>query len=585
MTPFESSLYIALVAPALALIVALFFKTRVVARWNPMLLALSGIGGAVAGAYGAVAAEPFTIVVPLFYEMTVALDRFSSIFFLGISLVFAATGMFAIAYNEKNQKTTGTLRSVGATAALCVIGTQWVLLSGNIIGFVAAWEIIMLAVFSLILRQQNETKPTLAIRFFSGALISTLAITTGFFILSTGALFSDFGTLAYLSGQIEPQILVAAYSLIFIGFIATIGAFPFLRWFREVVSAVPSHMSALIRASLSGVAFYGFIRCILFIFPPLSLWFALPVFVIGTLSMVIGAFKSHSGGNVKNIVSAMSLQNFGVVLLMVGGAMSLQFLGQYDAMNVMLFAAFIQLTVNTIATSGLFLVDGALPSSSFTNLGGLAKQMPKLTVATAILLAAAVGLPPFATFTSAWMLTTTFGTVFSSLETPFAVTAIVLLVLFVLSMLVGISAGLRLFIGVFLGTSRSGSDMAVSEPSDAALTPIVLLALFALLSGFALPQLLLMIGADPLTEAAGTFMGGVVTAAGTLRMSIIGLVILAIIIVKWYFRSKWTHRVPSFEAIEVCRVKIVEKITPTDKFRIVAKCKTFYVAAVQKFHR
>lgn len=173
----------------------------------------------------------------------------------------------------------------------------------------------------------------------------------------------------------------------------------------------------------------------------------------------------------------MSLQNFGVVFLMLGGAMALQALVEYDAMNVMLFAAFIQMTVNTIATSGLFLVEGSLPSGSINNLGGLAKRMPKLTIATAILLAAAAGLPPFATFTSAWMFTTTLGTVFHALETPSAVTAIVLLVLFVLSMIIAISAALRFFMAVFLGVSRSGSDEAASEPSDAALTPIVILAL------------------------------------------------------------------------------------------------------------
>ncbi len=585
MTPFESSLYVALVAPAVALVVALFFKKGITARWNPILLAVSGIGGAVAGAYGAVVETPFTMVVPMFYGMTIALDRFSAIFFLGISVVVAAMGLFAMAYSAKHQEEASKLRNMGIATALCVIGTQWVMLAGNIVGFIAAWEVMMLAVFFLILNHDADQKASVASSFFSGALLCSVAITAGFFILSSGALFSDFGTLAYLAGQIDPQTLAIGYGLLFFGFAATVAIAPFHRWFASTVSAVPSHIGALIRASLSGVAFYGFIRCILFILPPLSLWYTLPVFIVGVLSMLIGAFKSHGEVDIKRIISAMSLQNFGVVFLMIGGAMALQALAEYDAMNVMLFAAFIQMTVNTIATSGLFLVEGSLPSGSIMNLGGLAKRMPKLTVATAILLAAAVGLPPFATFTSAWMFTTTLGTVFHALETPFAVTAIVLLVLFVLSMIIAISAALRFFMAVFLGTSRSVSDETVSEPSDAALTPIVLLALLALLSGFALPQLLVMMGADPLTQDAGTFMGGVVTAAGTLRMSIIGLVILAIIGVKWHFRSKWIHRIPSFEAIEACRVRCITKCKIGDRFKIGNKCKAFCARTVQKFHR
>lgn len=92
-------------------------------------------------------------------------------------------------------------------------------------------------------------------------------------------------------------------------------------------------------------------------------------------------------------------------------------------------------------------------------------------------------------------------------------------------------------------------------------------------------------GADPLTSDAGTFMGGVVTAAGTLRMSIIGLVILAIIVVKWYFRSKWIHRVPSFEGIEAYRIRCVAKCKVGDRFKIGSKCKALCTRALQKFHR
>jgi len=585
MTPFESSLYVALVSPVVAIIIALFFKKEIAARWNPILLALSGIGGTVAGAYGAVAETPFTMVLPMFYGMTIALDRFSAIFFLGISIVFAAAGMFAVAYTAKHHEDTRKLRCMGITTAILIIGTQWVMLAGNIIGFVAAWEVMMLAVFLLAINHQTEPKSSVALNFFTGALVCSTAITAGFFILSSGALFSDFGTLAYLAGQIDPKNLAIGYGLLLFGFAATVAVVPFHRWLGDVISAVPSHIGALIRASLSGVAFYGFIRCVLFILPPLSLWYTLPIFIVGVLSMMVGAFKSHGQVNIKRIISAMSLQSFGVTFLMIGGAMALQNLTQYDAMNVMLFAAFIQMTVNAIATSGLFLVGCVLPSSSITTLGGLAKKMPKLTVATAILLAAAIGLPPFASFTSAWMFATTLGTVFHALETPYAVTAIALLVLFILSMVIAVSAALRFFMAVFLGTSRSGSDETVSEPSDAALTPIVLLALLALLSGFALPQLLVMMGADPLTQDAGTFMGGVVTAAGTLRMSIIGLVILAIIGVKWYFRSKWIHRVPSFEAIEACRVRCITKCKIGDRFKIGSKCKAFCARAVQKFHR
>ena len=67
------------------------------------------------------------------------------------------------------------------------------------------------------------------------------------------------------------------------------------------------------------------------------------------------------------------------------------------------------------------------------------------------------------------------------------------------------------------------------------------------------------IGADPLTDAAGTFNGGIMTAAGTLRMGIVGTVIAAIVLIAWYFRASWMNRIPAFEAIEACQTKIMKR--------------------------
>ncbi len=569
MTPFENSLYVALVAPAVALVIALFFKNPLAFRWSSLLLGLAGVAGVAASAYGAVQDAPFTLVTPVFYSMTIALDRFGSIFFLGISIVIASAGMFAVSYGKKHESDQVLLRSLSIATATLVIGTQWVVLAGNIVGFIAAWEIMMLAIVAFTFAQAQSSDRRLSLRAFFVAHLSTTAITAGFFTLTAGALFSDFGTLAYLAGQSEPIPLAVGYGLILFGFALSIGLVPFHRWFLDVASNIPSHVSAMLRATVSGVAFYAFIRCILFILPPLSLWFVLPVLVLGVFSMVAGAMFVIRENNLKRFIAQLSVQNFGLVALMIGGAMAFQALALYDAMNVLLFAAFIQLTVNAVATSGLFLVRNLLSADNETleHLGGRAKHMPKLTLATGILLAGAVGAPPFATMTSAWMLATTLGTIASSIARPFGIVAIVLLVLFVLSRLLTVVAAFRWFVGVFLGVSRSSHSEPIQEPTDAALIPIVFSALVVLVSGFAVPQLLLAIGANPLTDAAGTFQGGVVTAAGTLRMGVVGGAVAGILLVLWYFRASWVDRIPSFEAIESFRHRVTRKIVVGDRYR------------------
>lgn len=576
MTPFENTLYVAMVAPVLALVVSLFrstpaFQWIVPQMFRPMsrfgtsslLLALSGISGVIAGAYGALSEAPFTMSIPMFYGMTIALDRFSAIFFLGISIVIAAAGLYALAYGAKHQGNIAHLKNLGIFSALFVIGAQWVLISGNIIGFIAAWAVMSLSVYFFILIQ---VQPAIAHRFLAISQFAVGSLTAGFFLLSAGALFSDFGTLAYLAGQIDSTQLVVGYGLLLFGFASTIGLFPFHRWYRDVLAVVPAHIAALLRGVLSGVALYGFVRCILFILPPLSIWFALPVALLGVLTIICGAVCSMNEKNIQRIFANIGLYNLGLAALMVSGAMAFQTVAVYDAMNVMLFAAFVQIVVSAIAGSGLFLV-GDVVGSNIDRSGGFAIAMPKLSLAAFILLLCAIGLPPFATFTSAWMFAGTLGTAFQGLSLPLAVICIVILVTFILCALLSIVAIGRVIIGVFLGSSRLESDAVVTEATDAQLTPIALLALVALVSGFALPQLFIAIGADPLTDAAGTFNGGIVTAAGTLRTGTVGVVTIAIVLIAWYFRSSWRDRVPTFEAIEACREKILHRVTIGNRLR------------------
>lgn len=552
MTPLENSLYVASVAPVLALVVSVFLRPAVSARWNTILLALSGIGGVVAGAYGAVAETPFTIGVPMFYGMTVALDRFSAIFFLGISLVIAAAGLYALSQAEKHLES-GHARIFGILGALFVIGVQWTLLAGNIIGFVTAWATMMFAAF-LFQRVGYDPAEKAGLSFVAIAQGSTLAIASGLFILSSGALFSDFGTLAYLSGELDLTLLIVGYGLLFFGFAAGMGIFPFHRAYISASVTVPAHVAVLFRGGLSGVALYGFIRCILFILPPLSIWFSLPIAVLGAFTMLCGAMGALNAKQIHRIVAQLSIASFGFTAVMIAGAMAFQSLAVYDAMNVMLFAAFIQLTVNTIATSGLFLAADVI-GSNIDSSGGLAKTLPKFAVTTLILLFGAIGFPPSAVFTSIWMTGSTFQAMFANAP----VVAVVLLIVGIVSLLFMIAAVLRVVIGVFFGESRNAEGVRV-EPTDRQLVPIVLLALLTLVSGFALPQLLVFIGADPLTDAAGTFRGGIVTAFGTLRMGSIGLLILGVACIKWYFRESILERLPSFETLEAWRTNYAHRL-------------------------
>ncbi len=549
MTTLETSLYVACVAPVLAIVVSALFKEPFAHRWSMLLLALTGIAGAATGAYGAIAEEPLTQTISMFYGMTVAIDRFSAIFFIGMSLAIAVAGMYG-AYRGSDAHHRGST----IAAAVFIIGAQWVLLSGNIIGFLAAWAVMMLAVFFM----------SSTLRVFAIAQTSVISLAAGFFLLSSGALFSDFGTLAYLTAQATPLFLAIGYGLLLCGFVAALGAFPFIRWSHRMFAQLPPHLSALVRAVLSAAAFYGFIRCVLFILPPLSIYFAIPIIAIGVLTMLIGAYRSMNVMNVSSYASHVSMQSIGLTMLMMGGAMTFQALMQYDAMNVILFATFIQLTMSILATSGLFLA---------ADIGAHTK---KSAIATLILLCCAIGLPPFATFTSLWMLASGFSSALA-LSTPIT---IVIIVTLAITIILSLISAFRFCIFALLPSfSSTTTDAATPRCSDEQFAPIAILAFFCVISGFALPQLLLAVGADPLTDAAGTFNGGIVTSLGTLRMGIIGVAVAGVVAILWYFRAAWIDQLPSFASIEAQRTRVIDRCNCGNR------CRKLFDRIREKFHR
>lgn len=561
MTTLETSLYVALVAPVLSIVVSIFSKEAFVQRWSALLLALSGIAGAVTGVYGAVAEEPLTQTVPVFYGMTVAIDRFSAIFFVGMSLAIAAAGIYG-AYRQSNAP---YHRGATVAAALLIIGAQWILLSGNIIGFLAAWAVMLIAAFSMVvIHVEPSMRQSIALRLFAVAQLSIMALAAGFFLLSSGALFSDFGTLAYLTAQATPLFLAIGYGLLLCGFVSILGAFPFICWSHRVLTQLPAHFSALVRAVLSTVALYGFIRCVLFILPALSVYFAIPVIAIGVLTMLIGAYQSVNAMRASLYAAHVSTHGFGLTMVMLGGAIAFQALAQYDAMNVLLFATFIQLTMSVITTSGLFLA---------ADIGAHTK---KSAIATLILLCCAVGLPPFATFTSLWMLASGFS---SALALSMPITIIIIVTLAITIILSLISAFRFCIFALLPSLSSATIDAATPQCSDEQFAPIAVLAFFCVISGFALPQLLLALGADPLTDAAGTFNGGIVTSLGVLRMGIIGVAVAGVVAILWYFRAAWFDRLPSFASIEAQRARIAARCTCGNR------CRKLFDRIREKFHR
>lgn len=520
MTMFEFSFLVAMAAPFLALVSSLVLKGTHAFKWNSLLLAMAGAGGTAASVYAVVNEVPFTYALPIFYSTSLVFDRFSAIFFLAISIVLFAVGVFSSAIGDR-LKGVINLRVLGLFTAIFVIGVQWTLTAGNIIGFLSAWGLMTLATFAMILTDATPAGQRSAFRFLSVALVGMGMLTAGFFMLTTGALFVGFDSLQTLAGQVDTTTLGIAFGLILAGLLSLVTIAP---------AKAPSTSSALLFGSMTSVSLYVFIRCILFILPPLSLWFALPVLILGSVLAIGSLIVATKQTDMKRLLAWASDAVFGTVLLTMGCAMMFQSLALYEAMNVALFATFALILANAFATSGLFLSAGVMGSAYRTrdmnSIRGIALHMPKLTMATLVLCLSAASLPLVGAFSGKWMIVTSVISSVRSLDMPMRWGMMGIFIAFAAIVALSFKVMTTLFATITFGGDVPEQVTKSSEPENVLLIPISALALCSVTLFFALPRLLEAISAGPMTDVPGTFQGGVISSNVVLRPVVLAGVLL-----------------------------------------------------------
>ncbi|HRH32119.1 MAG TPA: proton-conducting transporter membrane subunit [bacterium] len=300
-----------------------------------VMLALSAIVGTVVGVILAtgngvtlalpealypVAADGVTHTWPLFYNMVFGLDRFSAIFYSIVSVVTVFVAIYAIPYLEQ-QAHHYNIRSVNVLTALFVFGLQGVILSTNIIGFMTFWEIMSIVSFFLVLADGSLASRKSAFLYLIMTHLGAGAIMAGFFLLSGGALLSDFSVLAVVTGQLSQMTFYVALGLLLVGFGSKAGLVPFHVWLPEAYGETPISALALMAGAGITIPLYGFLRVLLFMVPGVPLWFSLTVLTLGALSAVVGVLYAVVERDMKRLLAYSSIENMGLIFAMIGVAL------------------------------------------------------------------------------------------------------------------------------------------------------------------------------------------------------------------------------------------------------------------------
>ncbi len=342
-----------------------------------------------------------------FIQYTFRLDPLSCYFNLALAVVSFAVSIYSLGYLSGFD----ARKPLGVFCffyCLLLISLTAVFTAANAVLFLIAWEVMALAAYFLVsFDHEREEARRAGILFFIMSHAGTGALLVAFLLLGTWAGSFDFSAF-HLTGQtLTPIQQGSLFLLFFLGFGVKAGMVPVHVWLPAAHPAAPSNVSALMSAILIKTGIYGIIRVSFDLLGIPPLWCGLLVLGLGTASAILGVLYALIEPDLKRMLAYSTIENAGIILMALGGAMVFRSYGRPTLAAVALVACLFHIFNHAVFKSLLFLSAGAVVHATETRnmerMGGLIRRMP-LTASCFLVGAIAIsGLPPLNGFVSEWL--------------------------------------------------------------------------------------------------------------------------------------------------------------------------------------
>ena len=335
-------------------------------------------------------------------------DGLSSLFLFLLAVIPCVTALHAAGWLAGRPGTHA--RRYFAGILVLTIAMVGVVTAADWIFFLLAWEMMTLASYLLVLMDWQQERCARA----AWTYLVTTHVTSGGILLAATALsfiggdYSFAGTaesLRYLLAHdtVMGHLMLGLFAL---GFLTKAGVWPLSFWLPEAYASAPAPASAVFSGLMAKMGIYGLIR-VFFIFVPGAPGWGIALVVLGGVSMLVGNIRAMSEHEAGRLVAQSSIGQIGYVLLALGMAATL--LDRHPALAALAFAAGVYHLINhAVFKSLLFLTVGSIERAAGTTdlrlLGGLARALPAVAVATLTGALAIAGTPPLNGFASKWLI-------------------------------------------------------------------------------------------------------------------------------------------------------------------------------------
>jgi hydrogenase-4 component B len=328
------------------------------------------------------------------------LDGVSALFLVLMSVVGGAGAVYAREYWSDHHYPASATRGRAWWSAL-VLSMGLVLTVSNGLHFLIAWELFAICGYFLITLERKKRQVRAAGWLY---LVASHA--------GTVCLFAFFATLAARTGgwDLGPMRgqagLAPLFWLALAGFGLKAGFFPLHIWLPSAHANAPSHVSAIMSGVAIKMGVYGIVR--------FSGWLPAPaaagwvVLGLGAVSALMGIAFALAQNDFKRLLAYCSVENVGVIMIGVGGALLARSYGDEPWGRLALAGALFHVWNHGAFKSLLFFGAGSVLHATGTRemsrLGGLWRLMPWTAGLFAVGSVAVSGLPPLNGFVSEWMI-------------------------------------------------------------------------------------------------------------------------------------------------------------------------------------
>jgi len=277
----------------------------------------------------------------------------------------------------------------------------------NLILFYIFWEVVLIPMFLFIGVWGGPRRKYAAMKFiiftFAGSTIMLLGFL--YFYMGMPSPSFDIPTIdAMLQAQKIPVGLEYLPLLAsFVGFAVKLPLVPFHTWLPDAHVEAPAPISVLLAGVLLKMGGYGFLRIALGLYPNASAQYAWVFLALALFSMFYGAFAAVLQRDLKKMIAFTSINHMGFVLF---GAYATIVSGSLLGVQGAIFMMF----AHGLAVGCLFMLSGYIHHQAGTReiplLKGLGTTMPRTATVLVLASAAAMGLPPFASFLAEFLVIT-----------------------------------------------------------------------------------------------------------------------------------------------------------------------------------